>query len=220
MNGYISPPSEICCLLGPSGSGKTTLIRLMIGAIVGDEGTVQIDDVNTPNLSMLGNIGFMPQNDALYDDLSAEDNLRFFGGLQQMKKETLEVRMNDVLALVDLSTHRKKMVRDFSGGMKKRLSLAASILHSPKILFLDEPTVGIDPELRLSIWNELIRLKKEEGKTIIVTTHVMEEAERCDYIAMVRDGRILTRGTPSELKEAYNASNFDEVFLHAGRAGQ
>lgn len=208
------PPSEICCLLGPSGSGKTTLIRLMIGVIVGDEGTVKIDDVNMPNLSMLGNIGFMPQNDALYDDLSAEDNLRFFGGLQQMKKETLEVRMNDVLALVDLTAHRKKMVRDFSGGMKKRLSLAASILHSPKILFLDEPTVGIDPVLKRTIWNQFQELK-HAGTTIIVSTHVMDEVTECDKAALIYNGRLIAYDAVATLLASTTSERVEELFIMA-----
>lgn len=120
--------------------------------------------------------------------------------------------------LVDLTSELKKKVFTYSGGMKRRLSLAIAIVQNPDVLLLDEPTVGIDPELRLSIWDELIRLKKEEGKTIIVTTHVMDEAEKCDLVAMVRGGSILTSGLPKALKEKYNVAGLEGVFLKAGGA--
>lgn len=120
--------------------------------------------------------------------------------------------------LVDLTSELKKKVFTYSGGMKRRLSLAIAIVQNPDVLLLVEPTVGIDPELRLSIWDELIRLKKEEGKTIIVTTHVMDEAERCDLVAMVRGGSILTSGSPKALKEKYNVAGLEGVFLKAGGA--
>lgn len=208
------PSSEICCLLGPSGSGKTTLLRLMIGAIAADKGSVQFDDVTMPNLALLHDIGFMPQNDALYDDLSAEDNLRFFGGLQQMKKAQLETRITDVLALVELTAHRKKHVRDFSGGMKKRLSLAASILHSPKVLFLDEPTVGIDPVLKRSIWNQFQELKRA-GTTIIVSTHVMDEVTECDKAALLYNGRLIAYDTVQTLLANTKSGKVEELFIMA-----
>src|SRR5690606_2991410 len=113
-----------------------------------------------------------------------------------------------------------KGVKYYSGGMKRRLSLAIALVHNPKVLILDEPTVGIDPELRLSIWNELLYLKDELNKTIIITTHVMDEAEKCDVVSLVRKGSILASGTPVELKSFYGVPNLEQVFLAAGRAGQ
>lgn len=145
------PSGEICGLLGPSGSGKTTLIRLMIGAIQADAGSIQIGDTSMPSFKMLSQIGFMPQNDALYEDLSGLANLQFFGSLYNMSRQDLAKRIEEVLTLVDLANDQKKLVRHYSGGMKKRLSLAISILHRPTVLFLDEPTVGIDPVLRRQI---------------------------------------------------------------------
>ena len=117
--------------------------------------------------------------------------------------------------IVNLTPHLKKRVQDYSGGMKRRLSLAVALIQDPQVLILDEPTVGIDPELRQSIWAEIHRLKAS-GKTILVTTHVMDEAEKCDRLAMVRDGEVLTSGTPAELKERYNITSLEEVFLKAG----
>ncbi|WP_313351979.1 ABC transporter ATP-binding protein, partial [Exiguobacterium sp.] len=130
------PSGEICGLLGPSGSGKTTLIRLMIGAIQADAGSIQIGDTSMPSFKMLSQIGFMPQNDALYEDLSGLANLQFFGSLYNMSRQDLAKRIEEVLTLVDLTNDQKKLVRHYSGGMKKRLSLAISILHRPSILFL------------------------------------------------------------------------------------
>ncbi|MEH7107955.1 ABC transporter ATP-binding protein [Bacillus sp. JJ1764] len=203
-------------LIGPSGAGKTTLVKMIVGMEKADAGTIQVLDKDMPNLEILQEIGYMAQSDALYVELTGEENLKFFASLYKLKKEVQKERIAYVANLVNLTDQLKKRVSAYSGGMKRRLSLAIALIQDPKILILDEPTVGIDPELKLSIWNEFLRLKKEEHKTIIVTTHVMDEAERCDYVAMVRDGRILTNGSPQELKAYYKADHFDEVFLKAG----
>lgn len=208
------PTGEICCLLGPSGSGKTTLIRLMIGAIAADQGTIQFEDVLIPDINMLKKIGFMPQNDALYDDLSAEANLNFFGGLYHIDNRKLEKRIDEVLSIVDLTEHRKKLVRNFSGGMKKRLSLAAAILHSPKILFLDEPTVGIDPVLRRTIWDQF-KVIKNSGATIIVSTHVMDEVTECDKAALIYNGSLIEFDTVTNLLRKTKTGRVEELFFIA-----
>ncbi|QPC45614.1 ABC transporter ATP-binding protein [Mangrovibacillus cuniculi] len=210
----VIPSGEICCLLGPSGSGKTTLIRLMIGAISADQGSVQFDEVKMPNRSMLSKVGFMPQNDALYDDLSAEANLEFFGGLYQMNKKELASRIEEVLEIVELTDHRQKHVRNFSGGMKKRLSLAASILHSPSVLFLDEPTVGIDPVLRRSIWEQFQKIKRE-GTTIVVSTHVMDEVSECDKAALIYNGELIQYDEVQKLLEKTESGRVEELFIQA-----
>lgn len=203
-------------LIGPSGAGKTTLVKMIVGMEKAENGEIQVLNTKMPNLAILQEIGYMAQSDALYAELTGEENLKFFASLYKLKKDEQKNRIAYASGLVNLTDDLKKRVSAYSGGMKRRLSLAIALIQDPKILILDEPTVGIDPELKLSIWNELLRLKNEEGKTIIVTTHVMDEAERCDYIAMVRDGRILTKGTPEELKEKYQVQRFDEVFLKAG----
>ena len=181
---------DIVCVLGPSGAGKTTLIRLIIGAIAADSGSINIGAVQVPNLNLLRNIGYMPQNDALYDDLSGAENLRFFGKLQGMKIIKLEKRINEVLELTGLSDDKRKLVRNYSGGMKKRLSLAIALLHEPEVLLLDEPTVGIDPVLRRTIWDEFKKLQKD-GKTIFVSTHVMDEVNECEKAALIYEGRLI-----------------------------
>lgn len=207
---------QIYGLIGPSGAGKTTLVKIIVGMEKVDVGTVQVLDTNMPNLKILQNIGYMAQSDALYPELTAQENLQFFASIFKINKTERKERMLYVADLVNLSGELNKKVSAYSGGMKRRLSLAIAFIQNPKVLILDEPTVGIDPELRLSIWNELIRLKKEEKKTIIVTTHVMDEAERCDRLAMIRDGKILTSGSPKELKNNYNVTSIEDVFLKAG----
>ncbi|MEO2077759.1 MAG: ABC transporter ATP-binding protein [Bacillus sp. (in: firmicutes)] len=202
--------------IGPSGAGKTTLVKMIVGMEKADTGSIHVLDQKMPNLGLLQDIGYMAQSDALYVDLTGEENLKLFASLYKLKKAEQKQRIAYVADLVNLTDDLKKRVAAYSGGMKRRLSLAIALIQDPKILILDEPTVGIDPELKLSIWKEFLRLIEEEQKTIIVTTHVMDEAERCDYVAMVRNGRILTSGSPMELKAAYGTDNFDEVFLRAG----
>lgn len=205
---------DIVCLLGPSGAGKTTAIRLLIGAIAADSGTIQFDNIDVPNLKLLNHIGFMPQNDALYDDLTGENNLRFFGGLFRLEKKRLEQRISEVLALVDLSDDRKKYVRNYSGGMKKRLSLAAALLHEPDVLLLDEPTVGIDPVLRRQIWDQFKRIKVS-GKTIIVSTHVMDEVTECDKAALIYNGHLIQYDTVENLLAKTKSGKVEELFFAA-----
>lgn len=203
--------------IGPSGSGKTTLVKMIVGMDVPNKGSVYLLDKQMPNLNLLQEIGYMAQSDALYTSLTGKENLTFFASLFKLNKKERQQRIAYAAGLVNLTEHLNKRVSAYSGGMKRRLSLAIALIQNPKILILDEPTVGIDPELRLSIWNELLRLKNEEGKTIIVTTHIMDEAERCDCIAMIRNGAIIASGTPRQLKEHYSVNNLDEVFLNAGR---
>lgn len=208
---------KIYGFIGPSGAGKTTLVKMIVGMDTPDTGTIHVLNEKMPNLGLLQEIGYMAQSDALYTELTGKENLKFFASLYKLNKTEMKERITYTANLVNLTNELNKRVSAYSGGMKRRLSLAIALIQNPKILILDEPTVGIDPELRLSIWKELLRLKNEEGKTIIVTTHVMDEAERCDYVAMVRDGVILTRGTPKELKAQYQVDNLEEVFLKAGR---
>ncbi|APF25543.1 ABC transporter family protein [Clostridium sporogenes] len=208
---------QIYGLIGPSGSGKTTLVKIIVGMEAPDKGTIKMLNKNVPDLELLQNIGYMAQSDALYTELTAQENLKFYASLFKLNKKTMENRISYVINMVNLNNDLSKKVSTYSGGMKRRLSLAIALIQNPEILILDEPTVGIDPELRLNIWNELLRLKNEENKTIIVTTHAMDEAKKCDFLAMVRHGVILADGTPSELMKYYKANDLDEVFLKAGR---
>ena len=211
---FVVQSGDMVCLLGSSGSGKTTTIRLMIGAIAADVGTIKFDDMTVPDLKLLKRIGFMPQNDAMYDDLSGEDNLKFFAGLYGMKKKEAHKRIDEVLALVHLSEDRKKFVRHYSGGMKKRLSLAAVLLHEPDVLLLDEPTVGIDPVLRRSIWNQFNEIKRS-GRTIIVSTHVMDEVSECDKAALIYDGRLIDYDSVPNLLAKTATGKVEELFFQA-----
>ncbi|MGG3574543.1 ABC transporter ATP-binding protein [Bacillus gobiensis] len=203
---------EIFGLLGPSGSGKTTLIKMIIGMEKPNEGEIHVLDTVMPNLPVLNQIGYMGQADALYEDLTAKENLSFFATLYGLKKHERKIKIDQVLNLVDLQDHKDKKTGQFSGGMKRRLSLAIALLHNPVLLALDEPTVGIDPLLRKSIWNELEQLKKN-GVSILVTTHVMDEAEKCDRLALIRDGRLIGVNTPKGFKEQYGTSSIEEIFL-------
>lgn len=208
---------KIYGFIGPSGAGKTTLVRLIVGMDRPDSGTITVLNKQVPSMEILPEIGYMAQSDALYNDLTGEENLKFFASLYKLNKKQQKERIEYAASLVNLNSDLKRRVSVYSGGMKRRLSLAIALIQDPKILILDEPTVGIDPELRVGVWQELKRLRDEAGKTILVTTHVMDEAEKCDYIGMVRDGSLITKGTPKQLKEFYQAGNLDEVFFKAGR---
>lgn len=210
---------EIFGLLGPSGSGKTTIVKMMTGILSPGEGEVYLNNELMPSLKQMKRYGFMAQSDALYQELTARENLDFFGSLYKLSKSKRKHRIQEVMDMVDLTKHLDQPVETYSGGMKRRLSLAAALIHEPEIIILDEPTVGIDPVLRQSIWQELYRLK-ESGVTIIVTTHVMDEAEKCDRLAMLRDGKVIAVDSPEHLKEGIGASTIEEVFLHYGGAAQ
>lgn len=213
------PTSQILGLLGPSGSGKTTLIKMIAGIDVSTRGEVFVLEERMPKLSIMSKIGFMAQADALYGELTAEENLEFFASMYDLSRAKQKQRIRDVMELVDLTNHLKKQVKQYSGGMKRRLSLAIALIHEPPVLILDEPTVGIDPVLRKSIWNELYKLSSN-GTTIIVTTHVMDEVEKCDMLGMIRDGKLIAVGTPEELKNATSSNTIEEAFLYYGGAAK
>ncbi len=202
-------------LLGPSGCGKTTTVKIMAGISESSSGDTLVLDRKMPQLDLMNEIGYMAQSDALYGMLSAEDNLKFFASLYGMDKVSRKKRIHEAMKLVNLSDDLEKQVSAYSGGMKRRLSLAMAILHHPKVLILDEPTVGIDPLLRKDIWDELYRMS-DQGVTILVTTHVMDEAEKCHQLAMMRGGILIAEGTPDELKKSINVSTIEEAFIYYG----
>ena len=201
-------------LIGPSGAGKSTAIKCLLGMEKLDEGKAEIFDTKIPNRSILSRIGYMGQSEALYEELTAKENLLFFGQLMGLKSEQLESAIQENMKLVDLETELASLVKNFSGGMKRRLSLAITLLSNPDLLVLDEPTVGIDPRLRVVIWEQLRKLANQ-NKGIIITTHVMDEAEKCDYVGLIIDGKLFALGTPAELKEQFHATSIEEVFLKA-----
>ncbi|WP_027408370.1 ABC transporter ATP-binding protein [Anoxybacteroides tepidamans] len=208
---------EIFGLLGPSGAGKTTLVKMMAGIDEATTGTIYVLNTKMPSLQTMQRIGFMAQSDALYGELTALENLQFFAAIYGLKGKKQKQRIEEVAELVNLTEHLRKPVHNYSGGMKRRLSLAASLLHEPDVLILDEPTVGIDPVLRQSIWQELERVR-QQGTTIVVTTHVMDEAEKCQRLAMIRNGRLIAVGSPAELKAKTNSQTIEQAFLYFGGA--
>lgn len=206
---------EILGLIGPSGSGKSTFIKSIIGMEKISCGEVFILGNKIPNRNILQSIGYMAQSDDLYEDLTGKENLEFFAKIFSIKKDEINKRIEYVSNLVNMQNDLNKKVKYYSGGMKRRLSLAISLIQDPKVLILDEPTVGIDPKLRLSIWNELNKLKLN-GKSIIITTHVMDEAQRCDKLALIRNGKIIANGTPSKLKDEFKVDTIEDIFLKIG----
>ena len=206
---------EIVGIIGPSGTGKTTLIKLMLGMESLDTGQAKIYDHLMPDFSVLGKVGYMAQADALYGELTGKENLAFFGKLYGLKKDDLQQRQAYVAQVTNLTKDLSKRVSNYSGGMKRRLSLAIALLHNPDILILDEPTVGVDPILRQSIWQELNELR-DQGKTIVVTTHAMDEAGRCDKLVLLNHGRLIALGTAAEMMGKFDVRTIEEVFLAAG----
>ncbi len=212
------PRGCIFGLLGPSGCGKTTSVKILAGILAQDSGRALIMGKEMPDLRLMDRIGYMAQSAALYSTLSAYENLRFFGSLYGLKHRALEERIDHVTATVGLGEDLHRLVADYSGGMKQRLSLAVALLSDPQVLLLDEPTVGIDPLLRESIWKELYRLS-DAGVSILVTTHVMDEAVKCHRLAMMRDGTLLISGTPREIMKKAGTDDIERAFILFEKGG-
>ena len=198
---------EVYGLLGPNGAGKTTLIRSLVGLVAPAQGTVTVLGQPMPQLDVLARIGYMTQQAALYPDLSAEENVRFFGAINGRVDGVREA-----LEFVHLWDRRKSVVSTLSGGMRTRCSLACALVHKPDLLLLDEPTVGVDPQLRLQLWDRF-RKMAAAGTTILVSSHVMDEAERCDRLGLIRFGRLLAEGTVAELKAKAGVERLEDAFL-------
>lgn len=207
---------EIFGLLGPNGAGKTTLISMMCGLLKPTSGEVFLNELNFKQKrnSILKKIGVVPQEYALYPTLTAAENLNYFGSLYNLKGKDLKENVESGLEKVGLLEVKNKAIKDFSGGMKRRINLLTGILHNPEILFLDEPTVGVDIQSKEVIMNILQNLN-ENGTTIVYTSHHLSEAQNfCTRISIIDQGRILKEGTPDELIESVNnAQNLEEVFL-------
>ena len=192
---------EIFGFLGPNGAGKSTTIRMLTGLLLptSGEGRVGGFDIIRENDRIKQSIGYMSQRFSLYEDLTAEENLTFFGGVYGLPAARLRERLTEVLRLVGLEDRRRQLTRTLALGLKQRLALASAMIHEPAILFLDEATSGVDPISRRKFW-DLIYDMARGGVTILVTTHYMEEAEFCDRLVLIYQGRIIAQGTPRELK--------------------
>ncbi len=194
---------EIFGFLGPNGAGKSTTIRMLTGLLLPSAGTGRVAglDIIRENDLIKQRIGYMSQRFSLYEDLTAEENLNFFGGVYGLPPMQLRNRIEQALGLVGLLDRRQELTRHLALGLKQRLALASAILHEPSILFLDEPTSGVDPISRRNFW-DLIYAMAAQGVTILVTTHYMDEAEFCDRLVLISQGRIIAQGTPRELRQA------------------
>ena len=198
--------------LGPNGAGKTTTINILCTLLAPTSGTAKVNGYccMSEAAKVRAAIGLVFQETTLDNELTAYENLRFHGYLYNMERRVVEKRIEEVMAVVMLHDRMGDVVKTFSGGMKRRLEIARGLLHRPKVLFLDEPTLGLDPQTRNHVWDFITRLKKEEGVTIFMTTHYMDEAERCDRVAVIDHGTIIACGTPEELKSRVTG---DTVYL-------
>ena len=187
-------------MVGPNGAGKTTLIKTLVGTLKPTKGHVKVLGLAPlqDKWKLRKQIGYMPQTAALYDDLSAKKNIIFFGAAQNVPD--LEKKTDEILAFAELTNRANDLVRTFSGGMKKRVSLCCSLIHQPKIVFLDEPTAAIDPHLKVQSWN-LFRQLAKKGVTLFISTHLMDEALLCDKVAILRNGEIIALDTPQKILE-------------------
>jgi ABC-2 type transport system ATP-binding protein len=196
-------------LLGPSGCGKTTLVRLILGLLAPAVGSVTVFGQRMPSRRVMHDIGYMPQSLALYADLTVAENVAFFASLHRPRSGRA---VEQVVRLMELEDRIGSPVHTLSEGMKRRVSLACALVHRPRLLLLDEPTVGLDPRLRATFWRYFRQLN-QEGVTIIATTHVMDEAEHCHRLVLMREGRLLVEGTPTELRQEAGAATLEEAFL-------
>jgi ABC-2 type transport system ATP-binding protein len=203
---------EIYGLLGPNGAGKTTTIKMLCGLLKVSGGEAHVNGRQVPDRRIAAEIGYMPQEIALYLGLSVHQNIAFFGNIFGLSRREIDEREKALLEFIDLAEWRGEMVANLSGGMKHRVSLVCSLVHTPPLLLLDEPTVGVDPELRVSFWDYFNDIKSQ-GRTILITTHYMDEASRCDRIGFMRSGKLIAEGTPDELLTLTGTQDLEDAFM-------
>lgn len=209
---------EIFGFLGANGAGKTTAMKMLIGIAKPTSGNAQVAgfDVFSQPEEIKKNIGYMSQKFALYDDLTVKENITFFGGIYGLSRSKIKEKRSELVAELGLGDILNELVGSLPLGWKQKLSFSIALLHNPIIVFLDEPTGGVDPITRRQFW-EMIYKSANNGTTIFVTTHYMDEAEYCDRVSIMVDGKIEALDTPKKLKETYNADNMNEVFLKLAR---
>jgi len=205
---------EVFGMLGPNGSGKTTTIRMFCGLLAPTSGTATVagHDVVKDGEAVRRNIGYMSQKYGLYDDLTVVENIRFYGTIYGLHGERREARIQALVRELDLSERVEQFAGTLSGGWKQRLALACAMAHEPPVLFLDEPTAGVDPASRRRFW-EIIHVFARRGTTILVTTHYMDEAARCDRLAFMSRGHLIALGTPEEVTRQFGQASVEDVFI-------
>ncbi|KUI12058.1 multidrug ABC transporter ATP-binding protein [Mycobacterium sp. GA-1285] len=202
------PPGTITALLGPSGCGKTTLMRSIVGTQMVDSGTVTVLGEPAGSAALRHRVGYVTQNPTIYDDLRVIDNVRYFAALYGTGADSAD----DAVIAVGLADHRTALCANLSGGQRTRVSLACALVSHPDLLVLDEPTVGLDPVLRVDLWEQFHRLAAQ-GTTLLVSSHVMDEADHCGELLLMRDGRLLAHSTPAKLREDSGCQSLEEAFL-------
>ncbi len=212
---------EIFGFLGANGAGKTTAMRMLCGLSKPSSGKALIAgfDVYTQTEQIKKNIGYMSQKFSLYEDLTVVENIKFFGGIYGLSDQEIRIKSEELITQLGLQDERKRLVASLPLGWKQKLSFSVAVLHEPKIVFLDEPTGGVDPLTRRQFWN-LIYEASDKGITIFVTTHYLDEAEYCNRISIMVDGRIKALDSPQNLKAAYKATSMDEVFYTLARGAE
>ncbi len=206
---------EVFGFLGANGAGKTTMIRMLCGLLSPTEGkaTVAGYDIRTQSEQVKRNIGYMSQKFSLYGDLTVQENMRFYGGIYDVKPSILKERMDSWMERLGLASYRRKSTREIPVGIKQRLALGCSLLHDPPIIFLDEPTSGVDPRARRAFWDVIYGLL-DEDKTVFVTTHYMDEAEYCSRVSVMQAGKIIAMDSPQKLKDRFGMNHIQDIFIH------
>jgi len=207
--------AEVFGLLGPNGSGKTTTINCLTGLLKPTSGTIKVGgfDVQREGQRAREILGVSPQETAVFDCLTGRENVELFGSLHSVPKASLGARVDYAIEKVGLMDDAGRRVSKYSGGMKRRVSIAMALVTDPRIILLDEPTVGMDPQSRRAVWDFILELR-DKGKTVLLTTHYMEEAEElCDKVGIIDHGRLIALGTPAELKAKYGARDLEDVFI-------
>ncbi|MFR0358287.1 ABC transporter ATP-binding protein [Streptomyces sediminimaris] len=214
---FTVPPGQITGLLGPSGCGKTTLMRAIVGTQARITGTLEVLGRPAGEASLRSRIGYVTQDPSVYDDLTVRQNLHYFAAVLDPGRAAAERRRRNVsraIADVDLVSHADALAGNLSGGQRSRVSLAVALLGTPELLILDEPTVGLDPVLRRDLWNLFHRIADERGATLLVSSHVMDEAERCHRLLLMREGEILADDSPDALRTRTRSATVEAAFLH------
>jgi ABC-2 type transport system ATP-binding protein len=213
------PQGKIVGFIGPSGAGKTTLIRSIVGRQKLANGSITVFGAPAGSKQLRSKVSYMTQEVSVYGDLTVSENLEYFATMLGLGRASIKSEVERLLKIVNLEAQKKQMVEKLSGGQKQRVSLAIALIGKPRLMVLDEPTVGLDPVLREQLWS-LFRQLSNEGTTLLVSSHVMDEAERCDELLLIRDGQLLAQGSPKQLCEQTGTNSIEQSFLKLIGAGK